>query len=588
MKTQVIELLCQAVKSLQQQAVIPEDITIAPVLTPTKSKAHGDFASNLALLLAKPCQINPKQMAEQLVANIPSNDLIIKIDIAGPGFINFFLKEKNISQIVSDILNNPATYGHTREGYGQQVYLEYVSSNPTGPLHVGHGRGAAYGASVANLLETLGYDVHREYYVNDAGRQMRILALSIWFRYLERLGEKMVFPLAAYQGDYVNELAAALNHQQGEAFFRSAKAILAEIPAELDVKNPDQKDAYVDACIRAAMHLLGEEAFEKINQLGLDLVLADIKEDLAEFGVVFENWFHESEVVKEGWLADGLALLKEHGHTYEKEGALWFKATALGDDKDRVLIKSDGYPTYFATDAVYHLKKLKQNCAKVIDIFGSDHHGYIPRMRAYIKGLGYNPDLLTVELVQFVSLYRGKEKVSMSTRQGSFVTLRELRNEVGNDAARYFYIMRKIEQPLDFDLELAKSKSNDNPVFYIQYAHARIVSCFHQLQEKQLAFDEQQGLSHLERLTNEHELALLKQMNQYTDILHSAARRHDPHTLANYLYQLAGLFHSYYNAHHFIIDDEKLRNARLCLVQAVRHLLKNGLLLLGVSAPDKM
>ena len=588
MKSEVIELLSQATAALQQQGVIPKDLKITPTLQPTKDKAHGDLASNLALMLAKPCQSNPRQLAEQIIAEIPNNSLVSKIDIAGPGFLNFFLQSKNTSQVIADILDDPATYGHSREGHGKQIYLEFVSSNPTGPLHVGHGRGAAYGASVGNLLEALGYEVHREYYVNDAGRQMRILALSIWFRYLQRLGENIDFPLAGYQGDYVNDLAAALNHQHGEAFLRSSETILAEIPSELDSQNKDQKDAYVDACIRAAINLLGEDAFEQINQLGLDLVLSDIKEDLAEFGVAFDHWFHESSVLKEGWLDDGLALLKEQGYTYEKEGALWFKATALGDEKDRVLIKKDGYPTYFATDTVYHLKKLKQNCAEIIDVFGSDHHGYVPRMRAYIKGLGYDPDQLTVELVQFVSLYRGKEKLAMSTRKGSFVTLRELRNEVGNDAARYFYIMRKIEQPLDFDLALAKSKSNDNPVFYIQYAHARISSCFNQLQEKQLSFAEQQGLDNLEQLGNEREVELIKHMNQYVDYLQSAAKRHDPHMLANYLHQLASLFHSYYNAHQFIIDDEILRNARLCLVQAVKYLLKNGLLLLGVSAPEKM
>lgn len=587
MKSEVIELLSAAAKTLQQQAVIPADVTITPALQPTKDKAHGDLASNLALMLAKPCKTNPRQLAEKIVANLPENDAIAKVDIAGPGFINFFLNEANVNQVIAEVIDNPATYGHSCEGAGQQVYLEYVSSNPTGPLHVGHGRGAAYGASVANLLEAIGYDVHREYYVNDAGRQMRILALSIWYRYLQRHQQAVAFPLAAYQGDYVLELAEALDHQHGKSLLHTVEAVNAELPADLQ-DSDDTKDAYVDACIRGAMTLLGEETFETVNQLGLELVLADIKEDLAEFGVVFERWFHESEVVKQGWLDDGLAVLKEHGYTYEKDGALWFKATALGDDKDRVLVKRDGYATYFATDAVYHLQKFKRGCAQVIDIFGSDHHGYIPRMRAYIKGLGYDPEQLQVDLVQFVSLYRGNEKIPMSTRKGTFVTLRELRNEVGNDAARYFYIMRKIEQPLDFDLELAKSKSNDNPVFYIQYAHARISSCFKQLHEKHLAFDESEGLANLDRLDTEHEQAVIKQLNQYADYLQSAAKRHEPYMLANYLHQLAGLFHSYYNAHKFVIDDAVLRNARLCLALAVQNVLRNGLQFLGVSAPDHM
>ena len=462
--------------------------------------------------------------------------------------------------------------------------MEYVSANPTGPLHVGHGRSAAYGACVSNLLTATGYDVHREYYLNDAGRQMRILGTSIWLRYIELHGEKITLPLNFYRGAYVVDIAKVLQKNHGDKFVLPFEKVL---PSIADTQ--ETKDDFIDELTVNLSKALGAENYEIIRQLGVDDVTADICDDLKEFGVVYDEWFPESTLYKNGFLEKGIEALKKHHFTYEKEGALWFRATDLGDEKDRVLVRANGVPTYFASDVAYHTYKYDQGYDYIIDMFGADHHGYLPRIKAFLKGMGKDTDKLTILLVQFAILYRGQERVSMSTRAGEFVTLRELRNEVGNDAARFFYVMRKAEQHLDFDMELAKSTSNENPVYYIQYAHARICSVWRQLTEKKLTFNETEGLLHLDLLTNPEEKALITAIASYPELIAGAAKSYAPHKVAHFLQTtFAAHFHAYYNAHKFIIEDATLRNARLCLIKATEQVLKNGLKLLGVSAPEAM
>lgn len=551
-----------------------------------KDPRHGDLASNVALLLAKTLNKNPRPLAEEIVALIPKTPEIKTITIAGPGFINFSLNAEVFEQVIPKILKAGKSYGLSNYGQGKRIYMEYVSSNPTGPLHVGHGRGAAYGACVADLLKAVGYQVHREYYVNDAGRQMQILALSIWLRYLELWGEAIELPSNAYQGEYVIDIAKKLMAEEGKSLHVNYAILQKELPTELN--NEENKELYIDAFIAATKKLIGEENYQKALDLGLTIVVADMREDLEEFGVVFDQWFPESTIFKDGSFNEGIELLKSRGYTYEQEGALWFKATEFGDEKDRVLIRKNGQPTYFGSDVAYHLHKYNSGSDQIIDIFGSDHHGYLPRIRAFLMGLGKDPDKLKILLVQFAILYRGKTKVSMSTRAGSFVTLRELRHEVGNDAARFFYIMRKAEQHLDFDLELAKSKSNENPLYYIQYAHARICSIWRQLKHRDLSFDPAEGEKHLSLLVNTHEKNIMVSLANYPDLILTAARNYEPHMLAHYLQNLANLFHSYYNAEQFILEDKNLSSARLCLIVAVQQVLANGLDLLGLSAPEEM
>lgn len=551
-----------------------------------RNPEHGDFACNIAMMLAKQAKTNPRELATTIIANIPSSSEIAEISIAGPGFINFRLTDTALLPVITDILSQANRYGDNDYGKGKRVHIEFVSANPTGPLHVGHGRGAAYGACVANLLSHVGFDVHREYYVNDAGRQMRILALSVWIRYLQFFKEPIELPKNAYQGNYIRDIAEQLNQQYQNRFHHNAAQILEQLPTDIDPV--EDKESYIDAFVSVAKQMLGEENFAIIHDQGLSSILADIEDDLGEFGITYQEWFRESKLFDMGWLNEGVDLLKQHGYTYEQDNTLWFRATELGDEKDRVLIRSNGQPTYFASDVAYHLYKYNQGYDHIIDVFGADHHGYISRIRSFLKGLGKDPDKLTILLVQFAILYRGKEKVSMSTRSGEFVTLRELRYEVGNDAARYFYIMRKPEQHLDFDLDLAKSQSNDNPVFYVQYAHARVCSVWRQLDSNSLEYDQNIGIENLSALSLAHEKQLIATLAHYAEIIHNAAINYEPHLLANYLQELAAQFHSYYNACKFIVDDQALRNARLCLIAAVRQVIANGLHILGLSAPETM
>jgi arginyl-tRNA synthetase len=585
-KEKIQHLLHQAVLGLQAGGILPESATADVVVDRARQKEHGDLASNIALVLAKQAGMNPRALAEAIVKALPASDDVVRTEIAGPGFINFFLRADAAFAVVPRILQAGAEYGHSHAGAGQKIQVEFVSANPTGPLHVGHGRGAAYGATVANLLETAGFSVHREYYVNDAGRQMDILAASVWLRYLELCGEELAFPSNGYRGDYVWDIAATVHREHGDALRHAESAVFANIPA--DAPAGGDKETHIDAVIARMRALLGADAYRTVHRAGLDSILDDIRRDLDEFGVRYDDWFSEHSLVETGAVTRAIERLRESGHLYEKDGALWFRSTDYGDEKDRVIVRDNGQHTYFAADIAYHMDKLDRGFNRVLDIWGADHHGYVPRVKAALAAMGEDSARLDVLLVQFAVLYRGGEKVQMSTRSGEFVTLRELRHEVGNDAARFFYVMRKSEQHLDFDLDLAKSQSNDNPVYYIQYAHARIHSVFRQMQEKGMQYDPVDGNANLTRLTESHEADLLAMLEQYPELLEQAALRHEPHQLVHYLRELANRFHTYYNAHTFLTADDALRNARLNLISATRQVIANGLALLGVSAPESM
>lgn len=586
MKLHLTVLLQDALTALHAQQLLPADVRASVQIEQSRDPNHGEFACNLALILAKPAKKKPREVAEMLVRHLPNSSQVAAVEIAGPGFINFRMAPAALEQVVAQVLSAGDHYGWTTVGAGRRIHLEYVSANPTGPLHVGHGRSAAYAACVANLLKTAGFQVHQEYYVNDAGRQMRILGFSAWIRYLQAQGETVLLPKNAYQGDYIADIAQNLIKKYGNRFQKNPSSVAAKLAEQFSPE--EDADRYIDAYITAAVELLGKEEFSMVQKFTLEEILADIKDDLTEFGVVYDAWFQESQLIEMGLVEAGIALLKKHGHVYERDGAIWFRATDFDDEKDRVLIRENGVPTYFASDVAYHLHKYRQEYDQVIDVFGADHHGYMARIRAFLKGLGENPEKLTILIVQFANLYRGKEKISMSTRSGSFVTLRELRNEVGNDAARFFYIIRKPEQHLDFDLELAKSQSVDNPVYYIQYAHARICSVWRQLAGMGEKWAKEEGLHALNLLTTESERNLLRCLAHYPDLLQHAALQYEPHLVAHYLQELAGLFHAYYNTEKFLTADANLRNARLCLVCAVQSVLAGGLQLLGILAPEQM
>lgn len=586
MKHAVEQSLFQALDALKKSSVVPSDYNVEIKIERTKDESHGDYATNLAMLLSKPCRQAPRQLAELIVQNIQLGGAIARVEIAGPGFINFFISNEARASVIPEIFTRGADFGRSDAGQNRKVILEYVSANPTGPLHVGHGRGAAFGASLANLLKTAGFQVYSEYYVNDAGRQMNILAASVWLRYLALAGKSIVFPANAYKGDYVQDIAQRLFAERGTAYVKPWATIIKDLPA--DEPDGGDKEIYIDSLIERARELIGDSEFRLIHKLALDSVLDDIKEDLGEFGVHFDDWFSEQSLLDDGSIEKGIQALKASGHTYEHEGALWFKATDFGDEKDRVLVRANGNTTYFASDVAYHWNKYDRGFDRVIDIFGADHHGYVTRIRSTVKALGHDEEALDVLLVQFAILYRSGVRVPMSTRSGSFVTLRELREEVGNDAARFFYVMRKPEQHMDFDLDLAKSQSSDNPVYYIQYAHARICSVLRQLNERGLTWDEALGLENLALLTEAHENALISLLGRYPEIIEAAAATCEPHQIAYYLRELANGLHSYYNAVQLLCEQESLRSARLCLLKAVRQVLKNGMQLLGVSTPESM
>lgn len=585
MKQTLQQHITSALQQLLDQGELQFELPAEVNVERTRDKSHGDYATNVALTLNKQAKCPPRVLAEKIVAALPSSNVIERCEIAGPGFINFTLSERSKLAVIDTVLQLGDSFGHSDIGRGKKVQIEFVSANPTGPLHVGHGRGAAYGATVANLMSANGFEVQREYYVNDAGRQMDILATSIWMRYLELCGVEATFPSNGYKGDYVWDIAANLHREYRDNFQHPLDAVMLDIP--VDEPEGGDKDIHVDALISRAKALLGDH-YRTIFDSGLNTILDDIRNDLAGFGVEFDRWYSERALVESGAVERASETLLNAGHIYKENGALWFRSSAFGDEKDRVVYRDNGMHTYFASDIAYHMEKFGRGFEQVIDVWGADHHGYVPRVKAAIQALGEDPEKFEALLVQFAILYRGSERVQMSTRSGSFVTLRELREEVGTDAARFFYVMRKCEQHMDFDLDLAKSQSNDNPVYYIQYAHARVCSVMQQLADKGLSYDQGNGLNHLTLLVEPQEQALVTTLTKFPELIQSAASHYEPHTLAHYLRDLANELHSYYNAHHFIVDDANLRDARLALAIAVRQVIRNGLKLLGVSAPERM
>jgi arginyl-tRNA synthetase len=586
LKTLLEELLKQALGALPEELVPASLRDVGIEVENTRDPLHGDFATNLAMRLGRAARQNPRRLAEALVRLLPPNAAVAKVDIAGAGFINFFLREDAYHAEIGRVLAAGDAYGRSQQGGGRCVQVEFVSANPTGPLHVGHGRHAAFGASVANLLEAVGYRVSREYYINDAGRQMEILAVSTWLRYLEQCGARFAFPANGYRGDYVVAIAAGLAAAEGMGLNAAAAELFRDLPP--DEPQGGDKDLYIDALIGRARHLIGADAFRRVQDVAVAGILGDIREDLAEFGVRFDRWFSERSLTDSGAVDRAIEALKQAGKAYLKDGAWWFKSTDYGDEKDRVMVRENGVKTYFASDIAYVMNKRDRGFEHLLYIWGADHHGYITRLRAGLAALGGPADCFEVRLVQFVSLFRGGEKVQMSTRSGEFVTLRELRREVGNDAARLFYVMRSNDQHLDFDLKLATERSNDNPVYYIQYAHARVASVMRQLHERGVAHDAARGLASLGKLAAPQELVLIKRICLFPETLRQAAAQRAPHTLVHYLRDLANDFHTYYSAHQFIVEDAQLRDARLDLALAAQTVIRNGLALLGVSAPDTM
>ena len=582
----LIEKLVRTALAGLPEDLRPTDAAGLPVTVErTRDPAHGDFACNVAMQLARAAKRKPREIAAALVGALPPDPLVARVEIAGPGFVNFHLAPAAYQAELQRVMDQGAGYGRSQYGAGRRVIVEFVSANPTGPLHVGHGRHAAFGATIANLLDAVGYKVHREYYINDAGRQMDILAASVWLRYLECFGEQFPFPSNGYRGDYLHPIADRLVEQAGRSLVRRAAEIFRDLPPDAPAGD---KDAYIDAVIVRARELLGADGFRRAFDVALDDILADIRQDLEEFGVRYDEWFSERSLSDGGAIDRALTRLRSHDVVYGKDGAQWFRATDFGDEKDRVVVRENGAKTYFASDIAYHLQKRERGFEQLIDVLGADHHGYVARVRAGLVAMGEPGECLEVRLVQFVTLYRGGEKVQMSTRSGEFVTLRELRREVGNDAARFFYVMRSNDQHLDFDLQLATSKSNENPVYYIQYAHARVCSVLRQMREKGYDYDAARARGALHRLVELHERALLASISRYPEVIELAALQRAPHALVHYLRELANDFHTYYNALPFLVDDAELRDARLTLVQGLRQVVRNGLGLLGVSAPEAM
>ena len=582
MRETLENLIKLALDKLQEDGTLPALTGIELKVEKTRDSRHGDFASNIAMILAAHSEKKPRELAETIVTSIPATDLVRRIEIAGPGFINFFLEKKAFHQVIHNIQEAGDKYGCCNYSNGESVLVEFVSANPTGPLHIGHGRGAAYGAATANLLEAVGYEVDREYYVNDAGRQMDILAASVYLRYLQVCNVDVDLPDKAYQGIYIKSIADKIFAQTGNSLLREPGEIMELLTGEPD---PEEQLDNLIACIKSG---LGKDDYLHIYDFSLNEILVDIRHDLEEFGIIFNHWYSERSLLTGGKVEECIEQLRQTGYLYDKDGAVWFRSTAFGDEKDRVVVRENGQLTYFASDIAYHLSKFERGYSKAIDIWGADHHGYISRVKAALSALQINPENLEIMLVQFASLYRGQEKIQMSTRSGQFVTLRELRNEVGKDAARFFYVLRKSEQHLDFDLELAKSQSQDNPVYYIQYAHARICSVIRQLHEKGMQPVRSSDTPDLSLLEEKYEQDLLTKLAEYPEIVLDSALTYSPHQISYYLRELANEFHTYYNACQILVVDNELRNARLSLVCAIRQVIHNGLDLLGVDAPEMM
>ena len=577
MKNRIANLVDAALRGIPELADAADIASLTTAVERTRDPRNGDFATNIAMRLAKSAGRNPRELATLIIEALPDSPLIDKVEVAGPGFINFHLGDAAFHDELAAVIEAGEQYGRHSTRDTPKILLEFVSANPTGPLHVGHGRHASYGATLGNILEAAGYSVFREYYVNDAGRQMDILGVSVLIRGLELAGAEVTVPEGGYEGDYIRDIAADI-----EVPSVDTDALFADLP------DTDDKDKYIDGLIRNARKLLGDVPFNALRKRAYDSIRDEIREDLEEFGVTFDSWFSEQSLTDNERIDAALEVLKDRRMLYEKDGATWFRATDYGDEKDRVVVRADGNKTYFASDIAYHFDKRERGYDHLIDVLGADHHGYVARVKAGMEAMGYAGDSLEVPFVQFVSLFEGGEKQSMGTRSGKFVTLRQLREDVGNDAARFFYVMRSNDQHLDFDLDLARERSNENPVYYVQYAHARIHQVFEQLAAKSMDYEEKNGRQNLALLTETHEKSLMSSLSRYPEIIELSANNRAPQHLVHYLRDLASEFHAYYNAHVFIVDDRDLRHARLTLIRAAQIVLASGLGIIGVSAPDSM
>ena len=551
-------------------------------LQENSDKNHGDLASNIALILAKPLKTNPQIIANTIKDAFINDEDLIKVEVAGPGFINFFLSTKTHNEVLKQIFNEKGSYGKS-EPNNQTVLIEYVSSNPTGPLHVGHGRGAVFGSVLAALLREAGFKVDEEYYINDFGRQMNILAASLWLRYAQLFNSEINMIKNGYQGEYLISIADSLKQIQSDKFYSSQEEVSILINPE-----KEEDEAFTDKIVEAIHSMLGQDFFF-LRNFALEEILKIIKKDLLDFGVNHNYWFSESSLYDhvgsaKSKVEKAIEELSSLGFVYEKEDAVWFRSSDFGDDKDRVLKRSNGEHTYFASDVAYHGDKYDRGYDRVINIWGSDHHGYTPRVNAAMEASNRDIKKLEVVYIQFANLIRAGKKVTMSTRSGEFITLKELMDEVTTEAARFFYINRKADQHLDFDLDLAKEQSKDNPLYYIQYAHARICSVL----KKSNTINKNIVESDLSLLDLEKEVEIQKTLKQYPSVIERAAKSSEPHLICYYLKDLAGLFHSYYNSEKFIVEDEKLMNSRLFLLNGVKQVLLNGLLVLGINAPEEM
>lgn len=579
MRDKLEQLVRDALSKLAESDGLAELRELDPGLERARDPEHGDFASNVALRAAKLAGKPPRELAQAIIDNLDSDPIVAATELAGPGFINFRLAEGAFHATLNSILNDAGGYGRSPAASRGRVLVEYVSANPTGPLHVGHGRHAAYGASLAAILRAAGYEVDEEYYINDAGRQMDILTASVWLRYSEHLGGQNAFPANCYQGDYVAEIAQELTREHGDAFLSANEAVASTIAGF-----GENQEQNLDELIAALKSALGPEGFSTVLNAALHSILSDIKDDLEEFGVTPTRWYSELSLSENNAIESALELLKRKGLLYEKDGPTWFKTTQFGDDKDRVVVRENGVSTYFASDIAYHIDKFDRGYDLLINVLGSDHHGYVARVMAGVEASDRDVEKLEFRLMQFVVLFRGSEKVQMTTRGGSYVTLRELRDEVGNDAARFFYVSRSNDQHLDFDLDLAKAQTSDNPVYYVQYAHARISSMLEKLESELPSADK----TDFNRLATEPEIKLMRLLSEYPEVVQLAANSRAPQHLVHYLRTLAAAFHAYYNAHRVLVDDAGLRDARILLACTTRQVIRNGLELVGVSAPVKM
>jgi len=575
MKQTLTEILLHALNRAKEKGELKLDTQPAITLDSPREKSHGDLATTLAMILAKPESKPPRKIAEIIKSNIADPDGILeKTEIAGPGFINFFFKHDRWKNTLFDIDTEGLRYGLADIGKGEKVLVEFVSANPTGPLHVGHGRGAAVGDALANLLAAAGYDVQREFYINNAGKQVRLLARSVNARYLQDQGFKVAFPEDGYHGDYIYEISRSV----------SIREILGRRGAK-DESAPDEGDARASVAPRP--DFLDPAVEERVITASVDQMLADIKKDLEAFGVRFDTWFSEKSLLVDGSVQKSIEELKERGHAYEKDGALWLRSTSFGDDKDRVIIKKDGEYTYLATDIAYHRNKLARGFTQLVNIWGADHHGYIPRMQSVIQAFGHSKDSLHVLLVQLVAIVRHGQPVPMSKRAGDFVTLRDVVQEVGSDAARYIFLTRRSDSHLDFDLDVAKEQSRENPVYYVQYAHARLASLFREAESREIAVPSRENAD-LSLLDLEEEQDIIKALAKYPELVEEAALAFEPHRLTFYLQDLAGLLHNYYFKHRVITDDAPRTSAKLFFLKQVMTVIQNALKILGVNAPERM